>query len=114
MPVPEKSHKYTFPPFPTHPDGVNIIAFKDFEESGLQIEPDRNGLEVDGLGRPTVALPGKGHSTDRCKTKAKGYLNKSVVRNHAGQPKKLSGTNGTKRQWHEIWGENTAVPSYDS
>ncbi|KAE9389361.1 hypothetical protein BT96DRAFT_926601 [Gymnopus androsaceus JB14] len=64
-------HRFTFPPFPSTPEGVNIIAFKDYVETGIKIQPeDYDGPEVDGLDIPTVPMS-KVHKGDFCKTNSR-------------------------------------------
>ncbi|KDR84166.1 hypothetical protein GALMADRAFT_133521 [Galerina marginata CBS 339.88] len=58
-----------FPPFPPVPPGISILPFSQFKEHGIQIFTDPElGVEVDGLGIPTVRLRVP-HDTDVCKTK---------------------------------------------
>ncbi|TFK71718.1 hypothetical protein BDN72DRAFT_793464 [Pluteus cervinus] len=77
-----------FPPFPIAPEGVAIIPFGDWLETGIQIfstrssvkktEGDKNeaqdllddDIEVDGLGIPTIELSKK-HDTDTVKSDAR-------------------------------------------
>ena len=57
-----------FPPFPIQPLET-IIPFKDFKEHGIRIFSD-TGVEMDGLGIPTVEL-GVVHELDECKTETR-------------------------------------------
>ncbi|KAF8212335.1 hypothetical protein K438DRAFT_1806372 [Mycena galopus ATCC 62051] len=50
--------QYHFPPFPSAPQGVKIIPFKDFTEYGARVV-GADGVERDGLGIPTIALKNK-------------------------------------------------------
>ncbi|KAJ6493166.1 hypothetical protein C8R45DRAFT_1212606 [Mycena sanguinolenta] len=50
--------QYHFPPFPAIPEGVKIIPFKDFKEYGARVV-GADGVERDGLGIATIALPRK-------------------------------------------------------
>ena len=64
-----------FPPFPTQPnvgEGTSIISFKHFKEHGIRIFSD-TGVEVDGLGIPTVELAVI-HDLDECKTETRRKL----------------------------------------
>src|SRR5271155_4980790 len=58
-----------FPPFPAQPLETTIIPFKDFKEHGIRIFSD-TGVEMDGLGIPTVEL-GVVHELDQCKTETR-------------------------------------------
>ncbi|KAJ7814172.1 hypothetical protein B0H14DRAFT_2851108 [Mycena olivaceomarginata] len=62
-----KQFKHRFPPFPSVPEGVIIVPFKDFKENGIQIFEGEDEVERDGLGIPTVPLRVK-HDTDISKT----------------------------------------------
>ncbi|KAJ7737433.1 hypothetical protein DFH07DRAFT_842175 [Mycena maculata] len=76
---------FHFPSFPTIPDGVKIIPFKEFEEWGTRVV-GADGVERDGKGIPTIRLPPK--------KKAKKVPNKPATN-----------SNGTivKREWWEEW-----------
>lgn len=64
-------HRFTFPPFPSTPEGVTIIPFKDYVETGIKVQAeDYNGPEVDGLDIPTVPMS-KVHKGDFCKTNSR-------------------------------------------
>lgn len=63
-------HKFTFPPWPTIPEGVTIMSFKNFKQRGIQIAPGADDEEVDTLGIVTVAVKTR-HSNDVCKTNTK-------------------------------------------
>src|ERR1700722_15184812 len=80
-----------FPPFPAPPPGRRIEPFKGFKGYGIQ-KLCKNGVEVDGVGIPTVELPNK-HSTDQCKTDA----------TRKKKPKKVDAR--PKKEWWEIWEE---------
>ncbi|TFK71719.1 hypothetical protein BDN72DRAFT_793465 [Pluteus cervinus] len=107
-----------FPPFPTAPEGVTIVPFKDWKETGIQIFSTRSvgkvegnedkaqdlfddDIEVDGLGIPTVELSKK-HDTDvgksdaRKRRKARGVQRVAPARNTSGVPQH-------QRPWWEIW-----------
>ncbi|KAF8914386.1 hypothetical protein CPB84DRAFT_1742154 [Gymnopilus junonius] len=71
QPEPESTTPaFHFPPFPAAPEGISILPFSQFKEHGIQIftDPD-TGVEIDGLGIPTVRLR-VAHNTDARKTKA--------------------------------------------
>ncbi|KAJ6453277.1 hypothetical protein C8R47DRAFT_1229075 [Mycena vitilis] len=51
-------HAYTFPPFPPTPEAVTLVPFKDFTGYGTR-PVGKDGIERDGLGIPTIALPRK-------------------------------------------------------
>ncbi|KAF7309217.1 hypothetical protein MKEN_01124500 [Mycena kentingensis (nom. inval.)] len=46
-------HKFTFPPFPKPPAGVEIVSFKDFQEWGPPVKGE-DGIERDGKGIQTL------------------------------------------------------------
>ncbi|KAJ6516572.1 hypothetical protein C8R47DRAFT_1313004 [Mycena vitilis] len=58
LPVANKTFAYTFPPFPSVPEGVTIVPFKEFTEYGTRVIGE-DGIERDGLGIATIALPPK-------------------------------------------------------
>jgi hypothetical protein len=90
-----------FPPFPVPPSGTKIIPFKDFKESGIQmnLSGDSDRVEVDGLGIPTVELRSK-HDTDQCKTGSAVRVKKKPPPPDRGR---LEGKK--KWEWWEIWEE---------
>ncbi|KAJ7758665.1 hypothetical protein B0H16DRAFT_642115 [Mycena metata] len=53
--VQEDPVRIRFPPFPPVPDGVAIVPFEDFQESGTRVV-GTDGVERDGLGIPTIVL----------------------------------------------------------
>ena len=63
-------HKFTYPPWPTPPEGVTIMSFKNFKQRGIQVAPGPDEEEVDVLGIVTVAVKTR-HSNDVCKTNTK-------------------------------------------
>ena len=100
---PKATHQFTFPPFPKAPEGVPITPFAEYMERGIQVyllgEED---YELDGAGKPTVALAKK-HDTDKCKTDAKPRPAKPAQ----VAVKKADGTIGVrKKEWWEEWEEN--------
>ncbi|KAJ7728971.1 hypothetical protein DFH07DRAFT_1066315 [Mycena maculata] len=92
-----------FPPFPTAPDGVTIVLFKDFKECGIRVQVFVDGdgdgedsVEVDGLGIPTVPLRVK-HDTDVSKT------NPNRKKRSA---RELAAVRPTfRKEWWEDWAE---------
>ncbi|KAJ7681910.1 hypothetical protein DFH06DRAFT_1463804 [Mycena polygramma] len=48
-PAQPEAHKLRFPPFPKVPEGVTIVAFKNFTERGIQVFRTEDGIETDGL-----------------------------------------------------------------
>lgn len=66
-------HKYTFPPFPSPPEGVKIFTFKDFDETAYAIKAvsKDHTKEVDAQGVETVVLNQKKRELDRRKTNKK-------------------------------------------
>lgn len=101
-PAKNGSFLYTFPPFPSAPEGVTLIAFKDFKECGIQIQqnPEDGDIEVDGLGIPTVEILKK-HDIDQPKTDAKR-------RKRARQAQQVLQSNGApegKKEWWMQWQE---------
>ncbi|KAG6860059.1 hypothetical protein C0995_016382 [Termitomyces sp. Mi166 len=87
-----------FPPFPMAPPGVTIIPFEDFKERGIQMFPENDDIERDGLGIPTVTLKTQ-HDTDQCKTETKR-------KRKAELPSKTPAAPGARREWWDIWMEN--------
>ncbi|KAF9534652.1 hypothetical protein CPB83DRAFT_901623 [Crepidotus variabilis] len=85
------TEKPKYPPFPAVPPNVAIIPFSDFKESGIRIfglpfgedlsNDEDEGVEVDGLGIPTVPLRVP-HNTDECKTntRRKGQTESDIRR----------------------------------
>ncbi|KAF8874348.1 hypothetical protein BD779DRAFT_1476556 [Infundibulicybe gibba] len=84
-----------FPPFPSPPEGVTIIPFKDFKECGIQMFNEDEEVEVDGLGIPTVLLTDR-HDTDVCKTNAKRKRKQVAARSKSGF---------VRKEWWEQWEE---------
>jgi hypothetical protein len=87
---PKTQHAYTFPPFPSAPEGVKIIPFADFKESGIR-RHSVDGKEVDGLGIATIELTKK-HNTDKCKSDARRIAVQS-------------GVGAIPKVWYEVWEE---------
>lgn len=83
-------HKFTFPPWPTPPEGVTIMSFKNFKQRGIQIAPGPGDEEVDTLGIVTVAVKTR-HNIDVCKTntKRKKRLEEDAKKAAAGIKKDL-------------------------
>lgn len=99
---PSSEYTFTFPPFPNTPEDVKIIAFKDFEEGGIRVNPGPDEAEVDSFGIQTVVVSKK-HDTDVCKTKTKRKREADVaqLRNDVGRKM-------TKEWWQE-WEETEAI-----
>jgi hypothetical protein len=98
-----------FPPFPTPPSGVTILPFKKFKEHGIMALSNEEGMEVDGLGIPTVELRIK-HDTDVCKSNAKRSKETKTSTKASGQS---SGSVVKKKEWWETWAESeTSRSSY--
>ncbi|KAJ8071972.1 hypothetical protein PM082_001948 [Marasmius tenuissimus] len=100
---PKATHQFSFPPFPQAPEGTSLTPFGDFKERGIQVQLlGEDDYELDGAGKPTVALSKK-HDTDKCKTDAKPRPMKPVQ----VAVKKADGTIGTRRkEWWEEWEDN--------
>jgi hypothetical protein len=77
-----------FPPFPEIPEGVSIIPFSQFRPKGIRkrLVPDSDHPDLDGHGRPTVALKVAHASTSSDKWKKKkrrlGECDDGVVRRY--------------------------------
>jgi hypothetical protein len=103
-----------FPPFPAPPDGVVIVQFKEFTESGIQIfssvNDDDGEVEIDGRGIPTVQLRVK-HDTDQCKSNTKRKRDKKKIRDAEGDASRPV----RRLEWWEQWeqSEHLRVFSYD-
>ncbi|TFK28999.1 hypothetical protein FA15DRAFT_678097 [Coprinopsis marcescibilis] len=91
-------HRLTFPRDFKKPAGVTIIAFKDFKERGIRLEPGPDDVEVDVLGVPTIPMT-KEHSSDYCKTNTKRKRKKSEM-----LARKRLATNGNLPWWDQ-WEE---------
>ncbi|KAJ7098506.1 hypothetical protein B0H15DRAFT_580055 [Mycena belliarum] len=83
-PKPTPDRQIHFPPFPPVPDGVQITAFKDFQEWGTRVVGE-DGIERDGLGIATIRLPSK--NPKKKKKKGKGATAKPAL----------------KKEWWEDW-----------
>ncbi|KAG8934842.1 hypothetical protein FRC02_009162 [Tulasnella sp. 418] len=103
---------YIWPPFPTPPEGVKIISFKEFKPKGIIVSADSDEEdEVDGDGVKTVRLdvdhvgPEEKAARDRAKRarrRRKGASGADAGTAVAGgyNPK-----GDMKQYWHEIWAE---------
>ncbi|KAG5715000.1 hypothetical protein E4T56_gene8777, partial [Termitomyces sp. T112] len=91
--------RLTFPPFPMAPPGVTIIPFKDFKERGIQMFPENDDIERDGLGIPTIEL-NKRHDTDQCKTETKKKKKAELL-----PIQKTLSAPGARKEWWDIWME---------
>lgn len=88
---------YKWPPFPNPPHGVNIIPFKDFKPSGIQVVMD-DEVELDGENIPTVQLLVTHDGEARPKKKRK--------------TQKTAGGEIVKRKpWWEDWAEGEDLRS---
>lgn len=62
---------YKWPPFPTKPDGVEVIPFSDYVATGLWIDPeDDRAVKPEGVGSATIDL-GVKHDSDKKKRRRK-------------------------------------------
>ena len=95
----DKTFFFTFPPFPTVPEGVTIMPFKEFKEGGICIEAGADEEEVDTLGIPTVPIH-KRHDIDQCKTNAK--------RKRKAEKVKAKKTPVVQKLWWEQWDDTEA------
>jgi len=99
VPAPE-APTIRYPPFPPVPSGVTILPYKQFKEHGIQIfgsEPDGTGIEIDGLGIPTIELRVP-HATDECKTDTKRKKRKNGDDDEKGKRKELTEEEKIKRE----------------
>ncbi|KAH7871663.1 uncharacterized protein C8R40DRAFT_548584 [Lentinula edodes] len=94
--------KFNFPPFPSAPEHVTIVPFRDFKDNGLKIqEDDYDGPEVDALNIPTVVIE-KRHAGDVCKTRSERTM--SVVAPQGGsQNEAQSSELPQQRTWLHRW-----------
>lgn len=97
---------YRMPPFPDPPEGVHIVPFSEFKESGIQIRDplaDDDEIEIDGQGIPTVAL-GVKHDLD--------IVSKAKKKN---KKPKTTAPAAPRPPWYEEWeaGEDLRVYPYD-
>ncbi|KNZ78643.1 hypothetical protein J132_11084 [Termitomyces sp. J132] len=81
------------------PPGVTIIPFKDFKERGIQMFPENDDIERDGLGIPTIEL-NKRHDTDQCKTETKKKKKAELL-----PIQKTLSAPGARKEWWDIWME---------
>ncbi|KIK62456.1 hypothetical protein GYMLUDRAFT_41903 [Collybiopsis luxurians FD-317 M1] len=99
---PASAHRYTFPPFPSAPEGVTITPFREYKELGLKIQNDNeDGPEVDGLDIPTVPL--QAHEGDFCKTSARTVKSAPSA--------SISVASSAPRSWIDVWEEQGRQPS---
>lgn len=95
-------HMHTFPDsFTTVPAGVQILPYKDYREHGIRLECQDEIVETDGLGIPTISIPGT-HSTN--------YPKSNVKRSAPGQQPRAQGSVpgaeaavGGRMEWYEVW-----------
>ncbi|PFH50420.1 hypothetical protein AMATHDRAFT_61135 [Amanita thiersii Skay4041] len=106
-PAPNQEFMIKFPPFPTAPPGVTITPFNQYKETGIKLFcSNEDGIEVDGLGIPTVELLKK-HNTDKCKTDAQKKKKEKQANAPAKPAPKPSPLPPPPRQksWWEVWKE---------
>ena len=106
----EGNPAFRFPPFPDPPAGVNIIPFKDFKPSGIQISFGGDEVERDGLGIPTVMLP-KLHDNESIPMKRKKFITKKFPNGEERRQERID--------WWEDWetGEPQRIrsaPTFDT
>jgi hypothetical protein len=99
----EAAQMLRFPPFPTVPDGVELISFLSFRPSGICVpidddDEDRATEEIDGLGIPTIALRAK-HATDNAERKKKKKKKK------VGGSQQVQVAPEKPKTWWEVWEE---------
>ncbi|KAJ3832514.1 hypothetical protein F5878DRAFT_570660 [Lentinula raphanica] len=108
-PSPNPDRRYSFPPFPTVPEGVDLIPFEDFTEAGLKIQPDNyEGPEVDALNIPTVVIQ-KRHAGDCCKTNSRNAKHDSETQQGNNPDPSGATAFGSRppiqRTWYSEWQE---------
>ena len=101
----EVAQMLRFPPFPTVPDGVELISFISFKPSGIRVpideddeNNDANEIERDGLGIPTIALRAK-HVSDGAERKKKKKKKK------VGGSQQVQVAPERPKTWWEVWEE---------
>jgi hypothetical protein len=100
-----------FPPFPAPQEGVEIVPFKDFKETGIRLFNDDPNVELDGHGIPTIELRVR-HPTDVCKSNA---VRKRKYTGKRGDSSRAI-IHTVKQEWWQSWEENEESRrfSYDS
>jgi len=103
----ESAQQLRFPPFPTAPDGIEVIPFHLFHPSGIRVPIDEDdddyqyglgvGIERDGLGIPTITLRVK-HTTDNLEKKKKRKKKVNGAQQVQVAPEK-------PKTWWEVWEE---------
>jgi hypothetical protein len=100
----EAAQRLRFPPFPTVPDGVELIPFVSFKPSGIRVPIDDDdedqpagAIELDGLGIPTIALRVK-HAADNAERKKKKKKKGGSAQQVQVEPEK-------PKTWWEVWEE---------
>lgn len=99
-----------FPPWPSPPPGVTLIPFSDWakKEVGIKLTcPNPDGIEVDGLDIPTVALEHP-HATDKCKTDAFREDGEDAPKAKRRKIKTSAMNGDLKREWWQIWADEEA------
>ena len=101
----EAAQMLRFPPFPTVPDGVELISFVSFKPSGIRVPIDEDDgnhdadeIECDGLGIPTIALRVK-HVSDGVEKKKKKKKKK------VGGSQQVQVAPERPKTWWEVWEE---------
>ncbi|PPR04661.1 hypothetical protein CVT24_011879 [Panaeolus cyanescens] len=137
-------HEIHYPPFPTPPEGVHVIPFKDFKQAGIEIFSE-DGIERDGRGVPTISLRIR-HETDVCKTdsaRADGQDSTPTTGKKKKKGKRINENQNTdqpgnvdppaidhiqrakekklemlkqfaRRHWYEIWADAPSAPQIES
>lgn len=103
----ESAMQLRFPPFPSPPDGIEVIPFHLFRPSGIRVPIDEddddyqrglgNEVERDGLGILTIALRVK-HTTDNLEKKKKRKKKVNGAQQVQVAPEK-------PKTWWEVWEE---------
>lgn len=101
----EAAQMLRFPPFPTVPDGVELISFVSFRPSGIRVPIDDDDedqatgeIERDGLGIPTIVLRAK-HAADNAERKKKKKKKK------VGSSQQVQVAPEKPKTWWETWEE---------
>ena len=100
----ETAQRLRFPPFPTVPDGVELIPFVSFKPSGIRVPIDDDvgdqpagEIELDGLGIPTITLRVK-HASDSMEKKKK-------KKKKGGSSQQVQVALEKPKTWWEVWEE---------
>ncbi|KAG9124655.1 hypothetical protein FRC07_010733 [Ceratobasidium sp. 392] len=76
---PEDVPWYKWPPFPTKPDGVEVIPFSQYVATGLWIDPEDESANPEGVGAPTVELESRHDGDKKKRRKKKKTVNGQMV-----------------------------------